>query len=90
MWREAIRGYPKPVGYTRIPSDMDLGFYFSSPLKMGMSIGISKLYRFGFRKSKIRPTCPVAMPSRNLSISKVSISKPFKHSFFNQIIGTQL
>jgi hypothetical protein len=50
---ETHRGYPNPVG-------MGLGFYFSSPLKMGMSMGIPELYRFG--EGKIHPR-PIAMPN---------------------------
>jgi hypothetical protein len=52
----------KPIEDTRTPSDMDFEFYFFSPLKMGMSIGIPELYGFEFGKGKIRPR-PVAMPS---------------------------
>jgi hypothetical protein len=36
---------------------MSLGFYFSSPLKMGMDIGILELYGFG--EGKI---CPGSTP----------------------------
>ncbi|KAK2414599.1 hypothetical protein QL285_037172 [Trifolium repens] len=65
MWREARRGYPKPIGDTRTPSDMGLGFYFSSPLKMGMGTGIPELYEFGFGESKIRPR-PAPLPCLEL------------------------
>jgi hypothetical protein len=40
---------------------MALGFYFSSPLKMGMGMGIPELYGFGFGESKIRPR-PAPLP----------------------------
>jgi phosphatidylserine synthase len=53
MWKEARRRYPKPIEDTRTPSDIGLGFYFFSPLKMMMNIGIPELYEFEFRKSKI-------------------------------------
>jgi hypothetical protein len=56
MWREARRGYPKPIGDTRIPSDMGLRFYFSSSLKIKMGMGIPEL--FGFGENKIRPDSP--------------------------------
>jgi hypothetical protein len=41
---------------------MDLGFYFSSPLKMGMCMGIPELYRFEFGESKIHIR-PALLPS---------------------------
>jgi hypothetical protein len=48
-------GYPNS-------SNMDLEFYFSSPLKMKINIEIPELYEFEFEKSKICPH-PVAMPA---------------------------
>jgi hypothetical protein len=41
---------------------MGLGFYFSSPLKMGMGMKIPEPYVFEFGEDKIRPH-PVAMPN---------------------------
>jgi hypothetical protein len=42
---------------------MGLRFYFSSPIKMGMDMGIPELYGFG--ESKIRSRCGVAMPTNH-------------------------
>jgi hypothetical protein len=39
---------------TRSSLDMDLGLYFLSPLEIEMSLRIFELYKFGFRKGKIR------------------------------------
>jgi hypothetical protein len=38
-------GIPEP------PSDIGLRFYFSSPLEMGMDVGIPELYGFGESKN---------------------------------------
>jgi hypothetical protein len=87
-------GIPETHWDTRTPLGMGLGFYISSPLKMGM--GIPELYGFGFGERKIRPrpaSLPcLLMPASATESTKVFLWKCFKirPKCFSQTLGVRV